>query len=687
MGKIASIMIVLLLLLVVIPSESVEGESYAIYLQGYAYDSFDGNAVWHREGEYSGNITAIDINDPNMTPRGADDAINFGRVNEGKENEFRWDATPQEKEPHEWYSSPDKGNNIIFLGEYQHYDEKYNEYINYTWASNYIAEGKETPLTMEEHVVRYEPIPRPVLNEKYSEDPVGTTWINISIPHFKYTSSTLERKPTYRGSYDLLQSYAVFMRPEGEQKWKYMGNSRVDPNNKQTHGPIAAADEETNPNEINTGSQYFLAEDLKPGTGYEFMVRVNFRTLDEPVNGPVWGYGGGLGDKERDAVNNDLHSTDGGGSITPFGGSRGGGLIPTSESNPPSKPKNLVATEGNELVGLDWDEPDIEGSSPIIRYNIYRDGSYLSFVDSSSTAYTDFGVTKGVEYTYYVTAVNNEGEGSASDHDSAVPYGVPSEPQNFDASGDLNCIELNWDEPENDGGKPLTKYRIFRDGSHYTNLDVPVTSFTDDKVTNGTEYTYHVTAVNSVGESDPSNSDSASPFTSTNIEMKVSASSDGWGFISLTLIPKVTELDAILNDPTYGIDGSYDRVMYYDSEEGQWRSYVPDRADHFNDLDDWNHTMGIWVRMTENATLTVVGLEPVNTTITLYPGWNMVGYPSTITGNNGLPSEVTKIGYFDAGEEYNVAYVYSTTDFDFEPGRAYWIYNDEDHSLDWVIDY
>ncbi len=171
------------------------------------------------------------------------------------------------------------------------------------------------------------------------------------------------------------------------------------------------------------------------------------------------------------------------------------------------------------------------------------------------------------------------------------------------------------------------------------------------------------------------------------ISLFAGGQSDGWNFVSFNLELEDTSLMAVLAD----IDGSYDRVMYYDASTDQWLSYVPDRADHFNNLDTWNHRMGIWIRMTEDATLTVEGYVPSSTDITLYPGWNMVGLPSSteIRASDTLPDEISKIGVFSASAGYNVAYL-SKDMFDMillQPGRGYWMYNSADEAVTWTVDY
>ncbi len=677
-----------------IPTSSVQ-ENLATYLQGDPRDSYDGNAGWYDEQYgFSGNITAININNPDKTPRGADDAINDGTVNEGKDT-FFWDATPGDA-PHQWFSSPEFGQNIMFLAEYQYYDEKYDEYINYTWVSNYKAESESTPPNIGEHVVKYEPIPEPVVNPYSDGDAVGPSWINISIPNFKYTSSTIEGEPTERGTYDLLHSYAVFIRQEGKKEWTYLGNSQVDPKNSEgLDPPILPIDDQTDPGEINTGSHYFLADGLEPKTGYEFKVRVNFRTLDEPVHGKVWGWGyeGGGQEKEEKGINpfNDDILGLGGGTITPFG-SRKGGVFPTGDAYPPSEPRELTATGDTDEVYLEWIPPSFDGGSPVTNYKIYRNTTYGTYehydtVTAPDTDYSDIDVAAGVEYKYHVTAVNMVGEGPNSNTASAVPLGTPTAPLNLEAQGGEDHIELEWDPPINDGGSPITEYWIYREGSYHGHVVAPITSYIDDTVDSGVDYSYQVRARNSVGFGPYSDQASAASYTTYDIPLSYSPSSNGWSFISPLLIPEDNDMETILNDPTYGISGSYDRVMYFDSTSDTWKSYVPGRASHFNTLTEWDETMGVWIRMTGNDVLTIVGVEPTTTSITLNPGWNMVGYPSLITGNNGLPSEVAIIGVFNDSEDYNVEYIYSTGDHEFEPGNAYWLFNEEGYSVDWLIQY
>ncbi len=158
---------------------------------------------------------------------------------------------------------------------------------------------------------------------------------------------------------------------------------------------------------------------------------------------------------------------------------------------------------------------------------------------------------------------------------------------------------------------------------------------------------------------------------------------EGWNFVSFNLVPVNTDITAILAD----IEDNFDRLMYYDASFNAWSSYVPGRVEHYDQLQSWNHTMGIWILMNTDDVLTITGTAPVSTDITLRPGWNMVGLPSESAGNHGLPVEITKIGYFDAAEEYNLAYTEGVDVFEFQPGQGYWVYNEVSHSVIWTVEY
>ncbi len=85
---------------------------------------------------------------------------------------------------------------------------------------------------------------------------------------------------------------------------------------------------------------------------------------------------------------------------------------------------DLKASGRDKSVVLEWDEPD-NGGAAIIEYKVYRKNEtgmwlLIGTVNGTETKYTDTGLENGVEYSYYVTAVNPSGEGPESGMVSAT---------------------------------------------------------------------------------------------------------------------------------------------------------------------------------------------------------------------------------------------------------------------------
>jgi fibronectin type 3 domain-containing protein len=195
---------------------------------------------------------------------------------------------------------------------------------------------------------------------------------------------------------------------------------------------------------------------------------------------------------------------------------------PPPPPSPPSAPTNLVATGGNAQVALTWQAPASNGGSQITNYRVYRGttsgGKTLLATLGVVTSYTDTSVTNGVTYYYQVSAVNSVGEGPRSNEATATPSAPaapPTAPQGLVATGGVGTVTLVWSPPSNNGGSPVTNYRIYRgtssNGETLLTTIGNVLTYIDTAVTNGVTYYYQVSAVNSVGEGPRSNEASATP--------------------------------------------------------------------------------------------------------------------------------------------------------------------------------
>ena len=124
--------------------------------------------------------------------------------------------------------------------------------------------------------------------------------------------------------------------------------------------------------------------------------------------------------------------------------------------------------------------------------------------------YKGTDLASGKRFYDQKAAMNGIGEGTRSVEFSVVTYtAVPTQPEDVVAirMGSGN-ISLTWSAPSSDGGSAVTGYGIYRGGSagnetFLASVDAQFT-FLDSELNNGQTYSYQVTAVNGVGESERS---------------------------------------------------------------------------------------------------------------------------------------------------------------------------------------
>ncbi|RLF70356.1 MAG: hypothetical protein DRN40_04780, partial [Thermoplasmata archaeon] len=120
---------------------------------------------------------------------------------------------------------------------------------------------------------------------------------------------------------------------------------------------------------------------------------------------------------------------------------------------------------------------------------------------------------------YIEAAINSNGSIIVVDYDAVYSFGhtLPAPPQNISSQEGNSFINFSWDPPSDDGGYPITSYRVYRSSGNssfslLSTLPAPTTFFNDTALINGENYTYYVTAINRIGESPPSVKLTTSPF-------------------------------------------------------------------------------------------------------------------------------------------------------------------------------
>ena len=175
----------------------------------------------------------------------------------------------------------------------------------------------------------------------------------------------------------------------------------------------------------------------------------------------------------------------------------------------PGAPQHLRGEPGDAQVMLTWDAPSSDGGSAILRYEYAIDDSGTWIDAGLDLEETVPGLTNGREYAFEVRAVNSAGPGAPARME-ATPLGMPSVPESLTATGGDGEVVLEWSEPADDGGSPVTGYEYryaagqavpedvtWRDAG--TELTATVTG-----LENETRYTFEVRARNRVGPGETS---------------------------------------------------------------------------------------------------------------------------------------------------------------------------------------
>ena len=185
----------------------------------------------------------------------------------------------------------------------------------------------------------------------------------------------------------------------------------------------------------------------------------------------------------------------------------GDSLIP-EPTEAPEAPV-LSALADSDSINLSWNAVD-GAEFYVVRRSTTPGGPYVTLSDNLvATVFDDDSVQVGTTYYYVVVAHGVAGDSDPSNEASATIFQqAPDAPTNLVATADTDSIVLTWDAVAG-----ATSYNVKRaevSGGPYTTIAVVAEETYDDtSVSPGVEYFYVVSAVNSGGEGDNSNEDSA----------------------------------------------------------------------------------------------------------------------------------------------------------------------------------
>ncbi len=190
----------------------------------------------------------------------------------------------------------------------------------------------------------------------------------------------------------------------------------------------------------------------------------------------------------------------------------------TPQPGAPGQVTNLALTAGDEQLSATWDVP----SGTITGYDVeYKESSASSWTDTGHTgtnaSHTISSLTNGTGYDVRVRATNAGSNGAWSVTASATPGTVPDEVTGLTLTAGNVEITASWTAPGN-GGAAITTYTVDYtergtgwDEKETVTVTAPATSTTLTDLTNGTEYAVRVSAANTHGNGDWSDTAYATP--------------------------------------------------------------------------------------------------------------------------------------------------------------------------------
>lgn len=252
-------------------------------------------------------------------------------------------------------------------------------------------------------------------------------------------------------------------------------------------------------------------------------------------------------------------------------------FVDTGSDERPTTPADLATTEvTDKQVALSWNASS--GTYPIAYYRLTRNGITTVDIEAPLLNWTDNSVAAQTLYTYFISAIDENGNLSAPSRAIEVNTlseggedAPPTPPKNLHSMVQTATgMSLMWGASTSHS--PITHYVIYRDGHEIKRVSASQTTFEDTGLTPITQYRYFVAALDQRAQ---------------------------WSVPSNVLTVKTDTDEGGSQYPAWSLNTSYKNNDLVSHEKKNWKclqahiSYVPDWAP--------GNTDTLWTELTKRT--------------------------------------------------------------------------------------
>lgn len=326
--------------------------------------------------------------------------------------------------------------------------------------------------------------------------------------------------------------------------------------------------------------------------------------------------------------------------------SKAGNYTFSFESNP------IVLSAGSYKISV---KPDNAG------FTSYRDCNYSSFPHSDILEFS-----KGSEGDYAYPGVFNW-KIVAGSTCARTPVFAVLDPDNPNCAGDTeapsvpgtitvsnittNSASVSWGASTDNTA--VTGYDVYVNGTKLQSVTTNSINLSD--LSDNTEYTIKVRAYDEAGNLSEFNTEKSFTTLKSTVTQSISLSA-GWNLISFYVLPEDASITNVFGS-------NISKVSIVKNNDG---FYKPSKADKLQSLTEFEYGQAYLVKANSAFSISVEGVAPTSTTISLKAGWNLLGYPKTTEANasnilSGIAGKYTELKDLSSSQ---------TT---LKPGKGYYI--------------